>query len=119
MQYYNVYLDNKKVGISVLSDRGSDDARPCYSQPAPAAIPFSVSIPPNESDIHSFTQPTQVEHLLLSSQIQTSQTVSTTVNVIIKKTNKMENVSICTCYFLEFYSEISQENDKIYCLFIV
>jgi len=21
-------------------------------------------------------------------------------------------------YFLEFYSEISQENDKIYCLFI-
>ncbi|XP_015371287.1 PREDICTED: serine/threonine-protein kinase grp isoform X2 [Diuraphis noxia] len=88
--------DNKKVGISVLSDRGFDDARPCYSQPAPAAIPFSVSIPPNESDIHSFTQPTQVEHLLLSSQIQTSQTVSTTVNNSIQKlVKRMTRFIVC------------------------
>jgi len=91
MQCCGVYLDNKKVGISVLSDRGFDDARPCYSQPAPAAVPFSVSIPPNESDIHSFTQPTQVEDLLLSSQIQTSQTVSTTLNVIILFKMQKEN----------------------------
>lgn len=82
------------MGISVLSDRGFDDARPCYSQPAPAAVPFSVSIPPNESDIHSFTQPTQVEDLLLSSQIQTSQTASTTSNVIISFKIQKEKIII-------------------------
>ncbi|XP_026811722.1 serine/threonine-protein kinase grp [Rhopalosiphum maidis] len=88
--------DNKKVGISVLSDRGFDDARPCYSQPAPAAVPFSISIPPNESDIHSFTQPTQVEDLLLSSQIQTSQTVSTTLNNSIQKlVKRMTRFIVC------------------------
>lgn len=70
------------MGISVWSDGDYDDARPCYSQPAPAAISFAVSIPPNESEIHSFSQPTQVEDLLLSSQLQTSQTASTTSNVI-------------------------------------
>lgn len=61
-----------------------DEARPCYSQPAPAANSYpSVSIPPNESEIYSFSQPTQVEDLLLSSQLLSSQPVSTVTNVII------------------------------------
>lgn len=64
------------MGITVWSDNDLDDARPCYSQPAPAAISFTVSIPPNESEIHSFSQPTQVEDLLVSSQLLTSQSVS-------------------------------------------
>lgn len=70
------------MGVSVWSSRDFDDARPCYSQPAPVAISFAVSIPPNESEIYSFSQPTQVEHLLLSSQLLTSQSTLTTSNVI-------------------------------------
>jgi len=69
------------VGISAWSDKDVDDGRTCCSQPAPVPIPFTVSIPPNESEIHSFSQPTQVEDLLLSSQLLTSQSTSTT-NVI-------------------------------------
>lgn len=76
------------MGASVWSDRDFDDARSCYSQPAPAAISIAVSIPPNESEIHSFSQPTQVEHLLVSSQLLTSQPATTTIIVI--KTFKLK-----------------------------
>lgn len=65
------------MGISVWSDKDFDDGRICHSQPVPSPIPFTVSIPPNESEIHSFSQPTQVEDLLLSSQLLTSQSAST------------------------------------------
>jgi len=82
---YCVCIDDKKVGVSFWSDSDLEDARPCYSQPAMAPISFAaVSIPPNESEIHSFSQPTQVDDLLLSSQLQTSQSAPTTTNVIIQ-----------------------------------
>lgn len=71
--------------MSLWSDRDLEDARACYSQPALAPISFTVSIPPNESEIHSFSQPTQVEDLLLSSQLLTSQSASTATNVIISQ----------------------------------
>jgi len=80
-QDYNVYLDNKKVRISIQPGRDLDVGRQCYSQPAPSAIPFTTSMLPSESEIHSFSQPTQVDDLLLSSQLLTSQTISTS-NVI-------------------------------------
>jgi len=69
------------VGISAWFDRDFDDGRTCCSQPAPVPVSFAVSIPPNESEIHSFSQPTQVKDLLLSSQLLTSQSASTS-NVI-------------------------------------
>lgn len=94
-----------------------DDARPCYSQPAPAAISFTVSIPPNETEIHSFSQPTQVEDLLLSSQLLTSQPATTLSNVMQSIQNLLFDV-LLKMFFLELYTEISQENDKIYYLFI-
>lgn len=87
-----MYLDDKRVGISVCSDRDLDDNRPCYSQPAPAAISFAVSIPPNESEIHSFSQPTQVEDLLLSSQLLTSQSTSNVIYLFLIR----ENNILCT-----------------------
>jgi len=76
--------------VSVWSDRDLDDARPCFSQPALVPLSFTVSIPPNDSEIHSFSQPTQVEDLLLSSQLQTSQSAPSTTHVIqlIKIVNK-------------------------------
>lgn len=72
-QDYNVYLDNKKV----RSDRDLDDDRQCYSQPAPTAIAFDSPILSSDTEIHSFSQPTQVDDLLLSSQLFTSQSTST------------------------------------------
>lgn len=71
------------MGVSAWSDRDIEDARPCYSQPALAGISFNVSVPPNESEIHAFSQPTQVEDLLLSSQLLTSQSAPTTSHVIL------------------------------------
>lgn len=68
--------------MSAWSDSDLEDARFCYSQPAMAPISFTVSIPPNESEIHSFSQPTQVEDLLLSSQLLTSQSAPTSTHVI-------------------------------------
>jgi len=79
---YYVYLDNKKVGIPVRIDRDLDDGRQCYSQPTSAAISFDTSMSHSESEIHSFSQPTQVDDLLLSSQLLTSQPPISTPNVI-------------------------------------
>ncbi|KAE9533517.1 hypothetical protein AGLY_009155 [Aphis glycines] len=64
---------NKKV----RSDRDLDDDRQCYSQPAPTANLFDSSILSSDTEIHSFSQPTQVDDLLLSSQLFTSQSTST------------------------------------------
>lgn len=68
-----VYLGNKKV----RSDRDLDDDRQCYSQPATTANLFDSSILSSDTEIHSFSQPTQVDDLLLSSQLFTSQSTST------------------------------------------
>lgn len=81
IKFCDALIDDQKLSTSVWSDRDYDDARPCYSQPAAAISVGCISIPPNESEIHSFSQPTQVDDLLLSSQVQTSQSSSTT-NVI-------------------------------------
>lgn len=78
-----VYLDDQKV--SICSNADPKENRSCYSQPA--LVPISLiasSVSPNESEVHSFSQPTQVEDLLLSSQLVTSQTAPTTPNVIIR-----------------------------------
>lgn len=78
-----IYLDDQKV--SICSNAGPKDSRSCYSQPALVPISLIASpVVPNESEIHSFSQPTQVEDLLLSSQLVTSQTAPTTSNVIIR-----------------------------------
>lgn len=95
-KYYFLYLDDKKVGVSIWADSDFVDARTCYSQPAPAANELAVSIPPNESEIYSFSQPTQVEDLLLSSQLSTSQSVPTTSSVI-------KLLMIGNVFFLIFY----------------
>lgn len=78
-----VCLDNQKV--SICSNADPKDSRSCYSQPA--LVPISLiapSVMPNESEVHSFSQPTQVEDLLLSSQHVTSLTTPATPNVIIR-----------------------------------
>lgn len=54
-----------------------DDGRQCYSQPALTANLFDSSISSSDTEIHSFSQPTQVDDLLLSSQLFTSQSTST------------------------------------------
>lgn len=87
--------------MSFWSDSDLDDARPCYSQPAMAPISFAVSIPPNESEIHSFSQPTQVDDLLLSSQLLTSQSAPTTTNVIIQFKLHL-HIIILEYYMLQF-----------------
>ncbi|XP_026817442.1 serine/threonine-protein kinase grp-like isoform X1 [Rhopalosiphum maidis] len=88
-------FDNKKVGISVRSDRDVDDDRHCYSQPAPAAISFTTSMLSSESEIHSFSQPTQVDDLLLSSQLLTSQSISTPNNSLQKLVKRMTRFLVC------------------------
>ncbi|XP_050539680.1 serine/threonine-protein kinase grp isoform X3 [Daktulosphaira vitifoliae] len=75
-----------KFNMPKYCDNDFDEARPCYSQPAPAANSYpTVSILPNESEIYSFSQPTQVEDLLLSSQLLSSQPVTTVTNNSIQK----------------------------------
>ncbi|KAL4136060.1 hypothetical protein QTP88_007628 [Uroleucon formosanum] len=81
--------DTKKVGISIRSDRDLDDGRQCYSQPASAAIAFDTSMSHTESEIRSFSQPTQVDDLLLSSQLLTSQSISTPNNSMQKLVKRM------------------------------
>lgn len=73
-----VFLGNKEVSVSVWSNGDLDDTRTSISQPAPTVMSK------NEFDfqMYSFSQPTQVEEMLLSSQLLTSQTISTTPNVI-------------------------------------
>ncbi|CAI6358104.1 unnamed protein product [Macrosiphum euphorbiae] len=81
--------DRKKVGISVRSGRDLDDGRQCYSQPASAAIAFDTSMSHSESEVRSFSQPTQVDDLLLSSQLLTSQPISTPNNSMQKLVKRM------------------------------
>jgi hypothetical protein len=97
-----IYVDDKKVGVSTWADSDFVDARTCYSQPALAANQLAVSVPPDESEIYSFSQPTQVEDLLLSSQFSTSQSVPTTSRVI-KKLFIGGNIYLYFLYFVNYY----------------
>ncbi|XP_050422050.1 serine/threonine-protein kinase grp [Adelges cooleyi] len=105
---------DNKVSVPVCTDRDFDEARPCYSQPALAANNYpTVSIPPNESDIHSFSQPTQVEDLLLSTQLLTSQSATTSTNSSIQKLVKRMTRFIVTLSPEDALSKLSQFLDDL------
>lgn len=103
------------MNVSVRSDGNGnlDEARSCFSQPSPAGVSFDQSITPYESEIHSFSQPTQIDNLLLSSQLVTSQSISTPDVIKLHNLN-FKNVCLIKFILTEIYSELSQENDKVY-----
>lgn len=81
---FNVHLGGRKWNVSLLSNRNPGDAHSCFSQPAPqVAVSFAAYTTPHESKMHYFTQPTQIDNMLVSSQHLTPQSLST-ANVIIK-----------------------------------
>ncbi|XP_025414673.1 serine/threonine-protein kinase grp-like [Sipha flava] len=95
IQSHPWFNQSKTSGVSAWSGGDLDAIRPCFSQPAPTPMPFSTSVLPQESEIHSFSQPTQANDLLLSSQLLTSQTTSTPSNSMQKLVKRMTRFIVC------------------------